>query len=70
MPEVEKHGLGWMDPEMVKRTRETVMAYMGATAAPPVDQLFTNAFVGKVRLTPAEWGAVKESVKRYLPKSA
>ena len=55
---------------MVKRTRETVMTYMGATDAPPAEQLFTNAFVGKVKLAPADWARVKESVKRYLPQSA
>jgi NitT/TauT family transport system substrate-binding protein len=70
VPEVEKNGLGWMDPEMLKRTRETVMTYMGASNAPPVEQLFTNAFVGKVKLSAAEWTRVKELVKRYLPPSA
>lgn len=67
VPEVEKNGLGWMDPEMVKRTRETVIAYMGAKDVPPADQLFTNAFAGKTKLTPAQWSAVRESVKRYIP---
>jgi NitT/TauT family transport system substrate-binding protein len=70
VPEVEKNGLGWMDPEMLQRTRETVMTYMGASNAPPVEQLFTNAFVGKVKLSAAEWTRVKELVKRYLPPSA
>lgn len=70
VPEVEKHGLGYMDAEMVKRTRETVMTYMGAKDAPPAEQLFTDAFVGKVTLTPAEWASVRESVKRYIPPKA
>jgi hypothetical protein len=70
VPEVERNGLGWMEPDMVKRTRETVMTYMGAADAPPAEQLFTNAFVGKVKLTPADWARVKESVKRYLPQNA
>jgi len=38
-PEVEKNGLGFMDPEMVKRTRETVMNYMGAKDVPAAEQL-------------------------------
>jgi ABC-type nitrate/sulfonate/bicarbonate transport system substrate-binding protein len=67
VPEVEKNGLGWMDPEIVKRTRETVVAYMGAKDVPPAERLFTNAFAGKVKLTPAEWAAVKASVARYIP---
>jgi NitT/TauT family transport system substrate-binding protein len=70
VPEVEANGLGWMDPEMVKRTRETVSTYMGAANAPAADQLATNAFVGKVKLSPAEWAKVRESVRRYLPKRA
>jgi NitT/TauT family transport system substrate-binding protein len=70
VPEVEKHGLGYMDPEMVKRTRETVMTYMGASQAPPVEQIFTNAFVGKIKVTPEQWAAVRDSVKRYIPQKA
>ena len=70
VPEVEKNGLGYMDPEMVKRTRETVVTYMGAAGAPPPEQIATNAFVGKVKLSAAEWSAVRESVKRYIPKGA
>jgi ABC-type nitrate/sulfonate/bicarbonate transport system substrate-binding protein len=67
VPEVEKNGLGFMDPEMVRRTRETVMTYMGATGAPPAEQISTNAFVGKVKLTPAQWTTVRENVRRYIP---
>src|SRR5881628_1595746 len=69
-PEIEKNGLGWMDPEMVKRTRETVITYMGAKDVPAAEQLFTNAFVGKVKLTPAQWAGVREAVKRYIPVKA
>jgi NitT/TauT family transport system substrate-binding protein len=70
VPEVEKNGLGWADPEMIKRTRETVMTYMGAKDVPPAEQLYTNAFAGKVKLTPAQWATVRESVKRYIPVKA
>jgi ABC-type nitrate/sulfonate/bicarbonate transport system substrate-binding protein len=68
VPEVEANGLGHMDAEMVRRTRETVMAYMGASGAPPAEALYTNAFVGKVKLSTADWARVKDSVKRYLPQ--
>ncbi len=70
VPEVEKNGLGWMDPEVVKITRETVMKYMGVAQAPPPDQIATNSFVGKVKLTPAQWAKVRENVKRYIPQKA
>jgi NitT/TauT family transport system substrate-binding protein len=69
-PEVEKNGLGFMDPEMVKRTRETVMTYMGAKDVPAAEQLYTNAFAGKTRLTAAQWSTIRESVKRYVPAKA
>jgi NitT/TauT family transport system substrate-binding protein len=69
-PEVEKNGLGFMDPEMVKRTRETVMTYMGAKDVPAAEQPYTNAFAGKTRLTAAQWSTIRESVKRYVPAKA
>ena len=68
VPEVEKNGMGFMDPEMVKRTRETVIAYMGAKDVPPAEQLYTNAYTGRIKLTPTQWATVRESVKRYVPK--
>ena len=70
VPEFEKQGLGAFDPAMVQRTRETVMTYMGAKDVPPADQLFTNAFAGKTRLTTAQWAQVRDSVKRYIPARA
>ena len=70
VPEVEKNGLGYMDPEMVKRTRETVISYMGAKDVPAAEQLYTNAFAGKTKLTAAQWATVRESVKRYVPVKA
>jgi NitT/TauT family transport system substrate-binding protein len=66
-PDVEKHGLGFMDPDVVRRTREAVIAYMGAKDVPPAEQLSTNAFSGKVKLTAAQWATVREAVKRYIP---
>jgi hypothetical protein len=65
---VERRGLGFMDPEAVKKTRESVIAYMGAANPPPAEQLAINSFVGKVTLTPAEWTSVRQSVARYVPK--
>lgn len=70
VPEFEKQGLGAFDPAMVQKTRETVMTYMGAKDVPPTEQLFTNAFAGKVKLTAAQWAQVRDSVKRYIPARA
>jgi NitT/TauT family transport system substrate-binding protein len=70
VPDVEKNGLGFMDPEVVKRTREAVIAYMGAKDVPAAEQLYTNAFAGRIKLTPAQWSGVREAVKRYVPAKA
>jgi NitT/TauT family transport system substrate-binding protein len=70
VPEFEKGGLGVFDPVLVQKTRETVTTYMGARDVPPADQLFTNAFAGKTRLTAAQWAQVRDSVKRYIPVRA
>ena len=48
-------------------TRQTVETYMGVKNLPPVDKLFTNKFVGGVKLTDAEWSSVERSEK-ILPK--
>src|SRR5262249_55280985 len=67
VPEFEKQGLGAYDPAMVQKTRETVIAYMGAKDVPAADQLYTNAFAGKIKLTAAQWAQIRDSVKRYIP---
>jgi NitT/TauT family transport system substrate-binding protein len=69
VPSVEQHGLGYMDPALVETTRQTVETYMGAKGLPPADKLYTNRFVGKVKLTRAEWTAVADRSRKYLPPS-
>jgi NitT/TauT family transport system substrate-binding protein len=68
-PSVETHGLGWMDPALVETTRKTVETYMGAKDLPPADELYTNRFVGKIKLTGAQWAAVAGRSRQYLPPS-
>jgi NitT/TauT family transport system substrate-binding protein len=67
VPSFRDQGLGFMDPELVKTTRETVQTYMGVKDLPPADKLFTNNFVGKVKLTPEEWTSVQNRTKQYSP---
>lgn len=69
-PAVEKNGLGWMDPEDQKRTRDLVIEYMEAKDVPPIEKLFTNQFAGKIKLTAQEWAKAKELAAKYLPKQA
>lgn len=60
-------GLGYMDPKLVEETRTSVETYMNIKGIPPAKQLYTNDFVGSVKLTDAEWSAVQECNKKELP---
>ncbi|MBI3076241.1 MAG: ABC transporter substrate-binding protein [Deltaproteobacteria bacterium] len=62
----QEKGLGWMDPEMVRQTRDLVVKYMGLKSEPPLDALYTNAFAGTVRLSAAEWQRVKDAARPYI----
>ena len=68
VPAFKNQGLGFMDPELVQTTAETVETYMGVANLPPVDQLYTNQFVGSVKLTDAEWAEVAQRSEQYLPQ--
>ncbi len=63
----ETHGLGYMDPALIEVTRQSVETYMGIKGIPPAQDLFTDRFVGSVKLTPEEWKQVAERVRRELP---
>jgi hypothetical protein len=41
---------------------------MGVKTLPPPAKLFTNQFVGSVKLTDAEWTAVEQRAEKYLPR--
>ena len=67
VPPVRQHGLGYMDPELVATTAKTVETYMGVKTTAPIDTLFSNKFVGSVKLSEAEWAAVEKRSEKYLP---
>jgi NitT/TauT family transport system substrate-binding protein len=67
---VKKNGLGFMDPSLMAETANTVKTYMGVPNVPPVDQLYTNKFVGDIRLTDQEWAEVQARSAKYLPRKA
>ncbi|MGZ9156330.1 MAG: ABC transporter substrate-binding protein, partial [Candidatus Binatia bacterium] len=67
VPGFRDAGLGYMDPDLVKVTRETVETYMGVKNLPPVDKMFTNKFIGSVKLTKDEWSVVEARSKKYSP---
>ena len=68
VPSFKNQGLGYMDPELMKITAESVQTYMGVKNLPPLEKIYTNKFVGKTKLTDAEWSAVESRVERYVPK--
>jgi NitT/TauT family transport system substrate-binding protein len=70
VPAVRQHGLGYMDPDLVITTAKTVETYMGVKNAPATDTLFTNKFVGAVKLTEAEWAEVEKRSEKYLPRKS
>src|SRR4051794_9381873 len=67
---VKKNGVGYMDPDLVTVTATTVQTYMGGKDLPPVDKMYTNKFIGSVKLTDQEWAAVQARSEKYLPKKA
>ena len=71
VPEVEKNGFGWADPAKVKAQAELILKYASTADAkmPNLDELFTNQFVGKLKLTDAETAQVRSSgepFRKYL----
>jgi NitT/TauT family transport system substrate-binding protein len=67
VPSFKSNGLGFMDPDLVAATRESVETYMEIKTVPPVDRLFSNKFVGNVKLSDAEWSQVEQRVRSTLP---
>jgi NitT/TauT family transport system substrate-binding protein len=67
VPAFKEHGLGYIDPQLADVTRHSVETYMGIKNIPPAKQLYTDRFVGSVTMTPAEWTAVEQRVKKELP---
>jgi NitT/TauT family transport system substrate-binding protein len=67
---VRKNGVGYMDPELVAVTANTVQTYMGGKDLPPIDKMYTNKFIGSVKLTDQEWAVVQARSEKYLPKKA
>jgi ABC-type nitrate/sulfonate/bicarbonate transport system substrate-binding protein len=66
-PEAHQHGIGWSDADGYVETTDLVMQYLASpgTKRPPPDALYTNRFVGKIKLTDAEWGAVHKRVAEF-----
>lgn len=66
-PLARQQGVGMAALDDYRAMTDLVMRYAaGAGArAPEPSSLFTNEFVGRVRLTEAEWGRAEDQVKEY-----
>jgi NitT/TauT family transport system substrate-binding protein len=69
-PELETHGLGYMGAEMIGRTRQTVIDYLGVANLPAGEQMITNQFAGRIKLTDAEWQQARQIAAPYIPKKS
>jgi ABC-type nitrate/sulfonate/bicarbonate transport system substrate-binding protein len=69
VPAFKDNGLGYMAPDLVDQTAKTVVNYMGIKNLPAVDTLFTNKFVGKVKLNDQEWSEVQKRSAQYHPSA-
>jgi ABC-type nitrate/sulfonate/bicarbonate transport system substrate-binding protein len=65
--DVKERGIGWMDPEKYLSMWDLAQKYIiqGNAPSPPVDQLLTNQFVGKLRYTDSEWMRQEQSLGPY-----
>jgi hypothetical protein len=70
VPAFKQHGLGYMEPSLVEQTAQSVVTYMGLTTLPKTASMFTNKFIGTVRLTDSEWKSTEERSRKYLPGRA
>lgn len=63
--EVRRNGLGWHDEAKIKRTVD-ISDYLKLPSIPAASSVYTNQYVGKVKLTDAEWAKTRESAKPFL----
>ena len=66
-PEARQNGIGWSDPKAYADMVDLVMTYLAAPGVnrPEVDSLFTNKYVGKVKLTDAQWADIHARVAEF-----
>lgn len=64
--EARLHGLGWSDAKRFSEMADLVLTYLAKGAPKPaVDQLFTNRFAGRIKLTEAQWAEAKKRNEEF-----
>jgi NitT/TauT family transport system substrate-binding protein len=66
--EIRQNGLGWADSKRIAELNDLVAQYLSAKDAPKpqLDQVFTNRFVGKIRLTNEQWSQAVKSRQEFV----
>jgi NitT/TauT family transport system substrate-binding protein len=66
-PEPREHGLGWSEPSTYSEMADLVTQYLGSPGMtrPAPDALVTNRFIGKQKLTAAQWAQAHERVAEF-----
>jgi NitT/TauT family transport system substrate-binding protein len=64
--DAKENGLGWHDPAKLEFTLRTVNTYLKLPSPPPASSIYTNEFVGGVKLTDVEWRKAREQAKDYI----
>jgi NitT/TauT family transport system substrate-binding protein len=64
--QVRRNGLGWHDESKMKHTVDVGSSYLNLPTTPALNTLYTNQFVGAVKLSDAEWAKTRELAKNYL----
>lgn len=66
-PDAKRNGIGWQDPEVMKRQADIVMNFLAEKGdkPPAMDKLYTNRFVGGVKLSDADWTAAEQRSAQY-----
>jgi ABC-type nitrate/sulfonate/bicarbonate transport system substrate-binding protein len=65
-PGPKAHGLGYYDPAEVRENVQTAQEFLKLEKPVDPERIFTNQYVGSVKLTSAEWTQTEESVKSYV----
>lgn len=65
-PGPQKNGLGYYIPEEVKQNIATAKEFLSLQKEVNPEAIYTNKFVGSVKLTDAEWLKTQDGVKSYV----
>jgi NitT/TauT family transport system substrate-binding protein len=68
-PPARSHGLGYADPKDFEAMTDLVMKYVAGPgdARPKLDDILTNRFVGKLKLSDAQWAQAEAGVSEFKP---